>query len=79
MKELVRFDSVFVCILCEERLTENQRVYGNGCCAHCGNISNHTICDTKQKPVKVFRLSPWWMFWKDSFGWEICEPINKHT
>ncbi len=42
------FYSIDVCTKCEKRLTDNQLLYSNATCPHCGNTDRGTVIDYKK-------------------------------
>lgn len=62
--------SVDVCKKCDKRLSNDQLIYANGTCAHCGHTTRSTVTDYKKKIYRSRRTSPWWMFWQRTFEFE---------
>ena len=51
---------IFVCRLCKARMSDNERMYSNGICKHCGHDGDVTICDTRRVRIKAIKHYNWW-------------------
>ena len=52
-----------VCVKCESRLNESQKMYSGGVCPKCGNVTHGTIVSTTKVVLKEIKHHPWWRFW----------------
>ena len=59
----VRFGAVHVCLKCEVRLSNHDRMYSHGVCPYCGYSSDSNICDCTKRVVKLPEKK-WYQFWR---------------
>lgn len=76
MKVLIKHIALKLCEKCEHHLNRNQIMYGGGCCPYCGHTCMSTICDYIKKSFKVFRIEPWWKFWKKQIVLEANKDVK---
>jgi len=56
------------CKNCHKEIKYNIKMYSQGVCPYCINISGDTIVDTYIRLYKDVKTSPWWEFWKVYFS-----------
>lgn len=69
-KRVSNWYSFEVCEKCHKRIMDNERMYNDGLCPHCGNESGDTICDTKKVVLRRIRHYSWWNFWDKKVTYE---------
>ena len=73
-KTTVNYISACYCVKCDRQLSRHVILSSSGCCPYCGNIGGATVCDYKHDSLRVFKIAPWWKFWKKQFS---CERVAK--
>lgn len=69
--------SIHVCVKCNSRLSNHQRMYSDGVCPKCGNVTGRTICDTYKVVIKKINKSPWWKFWDQQITYKGQNEISQ--
>jgi len=46
------FRAAYVCIACDQKLTNKEVFYSGGVCSYCGYITNGTICKVKKIAIE---------------------------
>lgn len=60
----VSFVVKHMCKNCNKVLTDNQKMYSDGVCPHCGALSDGTIVDSIKVSVEVpVKKRVWWKLW----------------